>query len=80
MNDSYDGSLPRTASGMAASLVITTMRSTHGILPFRTSSSGNSVASMNSTRSAAWLTMYSSCSGNSRGLIVCITAPMHETA
>ncbi len=72
--------MPLTGAGIASSLVMTTTRSTLGIFPLSTCSSGSSVGSMNSSRSAAWLMMYSSCSGNSRGLIVCITAPMHDTA
>jgi len=63
MNDSYDGSLPRTGAGRASSLVMTTIFSIARHLALETSSSGSSVTSMNSRRSAAWLMMYSSCSG-----------------
>ena len=50
------------------------MRSTCG------SSRPTRLASTNTTRSRAWLTMYTSCSANSRMLSVCNTAPMHGTA
>jgi hypothetical protein len=80
MNASYDSRLPATTAGIASSLVSTIAWRTVGSFPASCASSGSSVGSMNSSRSSAWLMMNSTCSGNSRGLTVCSTAPMHETA
>ena len=43
-------------------------------------SNGISVSSTITTRSSAWLTTYVSCSGKSRMLSVCSTAPIDGTA
>ena len=60
--------------------VMTMVFATVGSLPASGASAGSRVGSMNSSLSSAWLMMNSSCSGKSRGLTVCSTAPMQETA
>ena len=66
-------------SGMCARSVITTKARTLVSVGSSFSTSGTKLRSKNRTVSSAWLMMYSSCSGNRRGLTVCSTAPMPDT-